>query len=241
MNAVSGFRYYGSNYNSLMSSFNKLATGNRINSAADDAANLAVSQKLQAQSNNYSTTVNNTLDEQSMANVKDGALQNITDNVQTIRQLALQASNGTYAAEDKSAIQKQINAIKSNVENIYSSTRYNGMAVFSKGDYAKLGIADLDVTGDFDIQKLDNAINSLSSSRSDIGASYNAMESYIKYASEANLNTIAAQSRIQDTDMALESVKMTRDRLLTAVQFSLQKTQLNLMKTNSLNLLNMLV
>ena len=240
MNAISSFGSYGSSYNFLMSSFQRASSGKKINSAADDAANLAISQKLQSQSNQYSASIRNTLDEQSLANVKDGALQNVTSNLQSMRQLALQASNGTYSAEDKSIIQRQINAVKDTISNIYSSTQYNGMSVFSNDEYSKLGIDDFDVTGDFDLQKIDDALNSLSSSRSDIGSSYNAMEAYINYASNANLNTISALSRMEDADLAEEAMNIAQGKVLSAVQISLQKTQLNLMKTSSLNLLNML-
>ena len=113
-----------SNY-STYRNYQALSSGKRVNSAADDAAGLAISQKLQSQSNGYDVGYRNAGTSQDMLKTADGALGSITDNLQRIRELSVQAANGLYTDADRGAIQKEIDQLKQSISDTASQTQFN--------------------------------------------------------------------------------------------------------------------
>ena len=199
----------------------KLSTARKVNSAADDAAGLSISEKLLSQSNGYSQDNRNAEDAQSASQVADGGLSGIQDNLQRIRELSVQASNGTYSGEDKALIQKEVDQLKSSITDQVKGTEFNTIKVLDNNSdmnlainpsgtgmsmkmvdtsLETLGIADFDVTKNFDINSIDKAIDKVTSSRANFGATSNRLDSVMSSNDITNHNLVASMSKITDTD-----------------------------------------
>lgn len=113
------------NNRNLSRSFQKLASGKRINSAADDAAGLAIAQKLLKQTNGLSAGVYNARTSQNMMNVAEGALGSVTDMLQRVNELSIQAANGTNSASDRGAIQAEIDQLTQEIDRVSATTKFN--------------------------------------------------------------------------------------------------------------------
>lgn len=229
-------------------SYEALSSGYKINRAADDAAGLAISEKLNAQATGYSTGSANAADGKSLINVADGALGGIQDALQRIRELGLRASNGLYSDSDKAAYQVEIEGLKQHIQDIAKNTSFNTvklldgsmadieLATNPQGGGLKiqlenstlesLGIADFDVTKDFDLKAIDKAMDRISSARSRMGAQSNRLDHTIAYNNYANLNTIAANSRIKDTDYAKEMINKNKEDLVSQYRLFAMKQKM---------------
>ena len=117
--------------NSLSKSMQRLSSGLRINSAADDAAGLAISQKLTGQVNGLDQAQRNAQDGVSMVQTAEGSLNQVHAMLQRVRELAVQYGNGTLAASDQAAIQSEVNQLQSEIARIGSTAQFNGIALFS--------------------------------------------------------------------------------------------------------------
>ena len=221
---------------SMSNAYANLSSGSRINKAADDASGLAISEKLNTQSTGFEVGAENAKDGISMMNISDGALSGIQDSLQRIRELAVKASNGLYTADDKASIQKEIDGLKQSIQETAQRTSFNEMTLLdgSKADIdlatnpsggglsiqmvnstlESLGIADFDVTGKFNLEDIDKAMDKVSEARSSLGAQTNALEHTISYNKIADYNLTAANSRIRDTDYAEEMIRKNREQLL---------------------------
>lgn len=213
-----------------------LSSGSRINKAADDAAGLAISEKINTQVTGFGVGAENAKDGISMMNIAEGALSGIQDSLQRMRELAVKASNGLYTAEDKAYIQKEIDGLKQTIQETAQRTSFNEMTLLdgSKADIdlatnpsggglsiqmvnstlESLGIADFDVTGKFNLKDIDKAMEKISEARSSLGAQTNALEHTISYNKIADYNLTSANSRIKDTDYAEEMIKKNRAEIL---------------------------
>ncbi len=229
--------------------YTALASGKRINSAADDAAGLAISEKLLTQINGYNTGTNNAADGINMMNVAEGALSGIHDSLQRMRELAVQAQNGIYSASDKEMIQMEIDGLKQSIQDAAKGTEFNTMKLLDgsfaslslatnpsgggleiqmeNSTLASLGIADFDVTGKFSLDSLDSAISAVSKARSRLGAKTNALSHTINYNENAGLNLMAANSRIRDTDYGKAIIDRNRDNILSQYRIFAMKAQMN--------------
>lgn len=229
--------------------YTALASGKRINSAADDAAGLAISEKLLTQINGYNTGTNNAADGINLMNVAEGALSGIHDSLQRMRELAVQAQNGIYSASDKEMIQMEIDGLKQSIQDAAKGTDFNTMKLLDgsfaslslatnpsgggleiqmeNSTLASLGIADFDVTGKFSLDSLDSAISAVSKARSRLGARTNALSHTINYNENAGLNLMAANSRIRDTDYGKAIIDRNRDNILSQYRIFAMKAQMN--------------
>lgn len=113
------------NNRNLGRSFQKLASGKRINSAADDAAGLAIAQKLLKQTNGLSAGVYNARTSQNMINVAEGALGSVSDMLQRVNELSVQAANGTNSSSDRGAIQAEIDQLTQEIDRVSATTKFN--------------------------------------------------------------------------------------------------------------------
>lgn len=232
----------GNNYNNIYAA---LSSGRRINSAADDAAGLAIAKKLESQSGGLNVGADNAAAGRDMLNVADGALSSITDSLQRIRELGVQASNATYSNSDRAAMQKEVDQLKKSISDTASQTSFNTMnlldgsrnswniAVNSNGDGTKidtpdstlkaLGIADFDLTKNFDLNKIDKAIDKVSSMRGNMGAKSNALNSVVSYNQYASYNTTATRSRIEDTDYPQAVTEKKKQEMLMKYRLVMQR------------------
>ena len=114
-------------YQNLQRNYQQLSSGKKINSAADNAAGLAIAQKMLSQSNGYDMGTRNAATSQDMVNVADGSLSTITDSLQRIRELGIQASNtAIYGEDDRAAIQQEIDQLKQSISDAGKNTQFNG-------------------------------------------------------------------------------------------------------------------
>lgn len=232
----------------LYQNYRQLSSGKRINSAADDAAGLAIAQKMLTQSNGYDVGWRNAATSQDMLNVAEGGLSKITDSLQRIRELSIQASNtAVYGDDDRESMQQEIDQLKDYISDAAKNTQFNTMNlldgtmgsshVASSPDGSgmdikmpnavleSLGISDYDVTGNFDISTIDDAIEKVSSARSELGASYNRLGYTMNYNSYASYNVTASRSRIEDLDYASAVSDMKKNSLLQEYRIMMQKKQ----------------
>lgn len=216
--------------------YGQIASGKRINSAADDAAGLAIAEKLESQSNGLKTGAQNAEAGKNALNIADGAMGGITDYLQRIKELSVKASNGLNSSADLKAIQMEIDQNLAGIQDIAKGTEYNTMKLLdgSKADMElatnpdgsgmkiqmanstleALGIDGYNVTGKFDMSKIDNALKMVSESRSTIGASINGLEYASSYGQNAALQQTSAQSRLEDLDIPKAVTEMKKNKVL---------------------------
>ena len=194
MSSINSIGQPGSDY-----LYSSLSSGSRVNRAADGAAQMAISQEFDRQNGGYEVGTRNLQDARNAANIADGGLSNVADSLQRMRELAVQAGNGLLSDDDKQYIQAEIDQLKKGISDMTDKTDFNGIPLLQNEDgkvllinsdtngtqmglsrpdtgLEALGIADFDVTGDFDISKLDKALEAIGGSRATIGAETNAFD-----------------------------------------------------------------
>ena len=134
VSSLNAQRQLFSSGNALTTSFERLSSGSRINSAADDAAGLQISNRMTAQIQGLNQGVRNANDGISVLQTAEGALDETTNALQRIRQLAVQSNNGVNSAADKTALKEEIDALKTEIDRISSDTEFNGVALLD-GNY----------------------------------------------------------------------------------------------------------
>lgn len=249
--------------NAQLTAFQRLGSGSRINSAKDDAAGLAIAASMAAQLGGNSQAMRNANDGLSLTNTAGGALSQISDSLQRMRELTIQAGNGTNGASDRQAIQEEINQLAQGIDQIAGNTRFNGQNLLdgtfsgqiqtgtNPGDTKTLslgnasgqglGIANPDIIDQANVadvlDALDNAINSIGTQQSTIGATQAALNSTLANLSNSYENIAAAKSRIGDTDYAQESSSLAQSNVQTqtslkalSIYNSMQKNILDLLK-----------
>lgn len=243
-----------SGISSAYTDYGKIASGNRLQSAADGAAELAIAKKLETQITVQDVGASNIKQATGLANIADGALGGVQDYLGRIHELSLRAMNGLMSDSDKSAIQDEIDQMKQGIEQLAGSTKYNethvlngsslninvasgnGNMSISGADSTleALGLEDFSIMGDFDLKQVEDAMAKVSSMRSTIGAQTNALESAYNYATSTSVNTTAAQSRIEDLDLPQAISDMKKQQTLQQYAMNMQKKQMehetNMMK-----------
>lgn len=228
----------------LMSSFAKLSSGFRVNSAADDAAGLAISEGMKSQIRSYAVAERNAADGISMAQTAEGALGEVHGILGRMRELAMQASNGSLAQNDRGYLDKEFGLLKDEVTRIQDSTSFNGVKLVGsstasvtfqvglnnassdqiKVDFGALNLSSLTsatLSGTSassalsSLKTIDDAIKTVSDSRSNFGSAMNRLQVATSNIQTMRMNLSAANSRIVDVDVAEETAKMSRNQVLT--------------------------
>lgn len=220
----------------------RLSSGLRINSAKDDAAGLAISTRFDSQIRGLTVAQRNANDGISLAQTAEGAMDEINNNLQRIRELAVQSANGTNSADDRAALNQEVQDRIAEIDRIAGVTAFNGTALldgaFDKNiqvgsgtttnDKIQVAITqgmtsgDLGITGDVTneansdtmITAVDAAVKLVNTARSSLGAVQNRFESTINNLGNSIENLSASQSRILDADFASESAKMAKANVL---------------------------
>lgn len=227
--------------------YGNIASGKRINSAKDDASGLTISEKLKKESNAATANMSNDKEAKSALNIADGAMSGITDYLQRIKELSLKASNGLMGQAEKQAIQDEINQNLDGINQIAKNTTYNTMSLLDgKNDNMKiasnpdgsgqsiqfgvstveaLGLKDYNVTGDFDMSRVDKALDLISSKRSSVGASTNGIDAAYSYSSNASFELTGADSRLEDLDIPSAVSKKKQEEVLENYRLMLAKKQ----------------
>tara|TARA_Y100001968_G_scaffold189664_1_gene173830 strand:+ start:48 stop:863 length:816 start_codon:yes stop_codon:yes gene_type:complete len=218
----------------------RLSSGKRINRAHDDAAGQAISGRMTSQIKGLNMQIRNSKDAQSLVNTVEGALSNINDILQRMRELAVQSSNGTATAADRGYLDTEMEALSAEIDAIAANTKYNETAVLTDTQFSFF--ADINITGTeiittaisatneglgvtvaaveigataiVAIAAIDEAISSIADDRAHMGAVSNRLDHIIDNLTNVVANTVAAQSRIQDADYAVETTALTRATIL---------------------------
>ncbi|STO13709.1 Flagellin [[Flavobacterium] thermophilum] len=244
--ALNAYRNLAANQSSISKNLERLSSGLRINRAADDAAGLAISEKMRSQIRGLQMAERNALDAISLIQTAEGALNEVHSILQRMRELAVQAANGTNQDTDREALDSEFQQLIEEIDRIGQDTQFNKMNILAadqnidiqlgsnNGQTLTLSwkqqlknslgedatdISNLNIKTITDAQNaittLDNAIISVSKSRSKMGAYQNRLEHTINNLTTANENLTSAESRIRDTDMAMEMAEFTKNNILT--------------------------
>ena len=236
LTAMNSNRMLGLTTATQAKSTEKLSSGYKINRAADDAAGLAISEKMRRQVRGLTQAAANAQDGISMVQTAEGALNEVHDMLQRMNELAVKANNGTNQSDDIGYIQSEINQLASEITRTADDTKFNKKDLLKGGNpvtlqvgaeagntiqinlsnmsAANIGVNSLNISQGSAITSIDNAIQSVSKFRSDLGAVQNRLEHTINNLKNVAENTQAAESAIRDTDMATEMVKYSNNNIL---------------------------
>jgi flagellin len=242
--AFNASRNLGMSNSNLGKSLEKLSSGFRINRAGDDAAGLVISQKLRAEVSGLRQATRNAQDGISFAQTAEGALGEVHNMLNRMRDLSVQAANDTNDAAARTALKAEIDALAAEIGRIGSDTTFSGAPVFtatvlnfqvgSEGaagnqitatvgtlDNTALGgsnlttlLVDTAANARLAIEAIDASIDAVSTTRGALGAVQNRFESTIRNLQVTTENLAASESRIRDTDMADEMVEFTKNQIL---------------------------
>lgn len=230
LEAMTAQRNLNSTETKLSSAMESLSSGLRINSASDDVAGYAISQRLQGQVNGLNQAAQNAQDAVSLSQTAQGSLNDVTQMLQRVRELAVQYANGTTSTTDKEAIQSEVNQLVSEIDRVGETTQFNGVDLLNgattisfqvganDGEVISVttitlsaAIGEISLTS---ISGIDAALDAVSSAAGEFGS----VQNRIQY-TESNLevysqNLSSAVSSIVDVNMAAEMTAFTKDQVL---------------------------
>jgi flagellin len=226
--------------NSLSTAMERLSSGFRINRAADDAAGLAISEKLQSQIGGLDQAQRNGQDAVSLVQTGEGALAEVQSMLQRVRDLAVQFNNGTLSASDQAGITAEVAQLCAEVSDIGSQTQFNGInlltgtstitfqvgsndgqtisvsavSLFGSGASHDVDSAVFSFSGTVNLASIDSAIQNVSNARSTFGSIQNRLDHRLNNLSTYEENLQASLSSIKDVDMAAEMTKFTQRQIV---------------------------
>ena len=250
----------------LARNFQRLSTGLRISTAADDAAGLAISERLRSQVRSLGQASRNANDGISLVQVGEGALNEVSNILVRLRELAIQSANGSSSTADKNTIKEEFDSLVNEVNRIAESTEFNGIKLLDGSATSvtfqvginttanvdslnvtltaalatSLGLSSVDVGSNGNtstaISAIDSAINAVSPLRGKFGSLQNRLQSTIANLGVAAESLSAAESRIRDVDVAYETAELTRNNILQQASISIL-SQANAQPQSALTLL----
>ena len=248
----------------LQTAMERLSSGKRINSAKDDAAGLAISSSMTSQIRGMTQAVRNSNDGISMAQTADGALDEVTNMLQRIRELAVQSASGTYQDSDRTNLQTEVTALQSQITSVINNTKFNGVGLFTgsagssgtvtiqtgsnSGDTVSMDFTALTLTGvssitvgtstgaDAALTVLDTAIKTVATKRANLGASESRLSSAVNNLNSNITNLTDARSRIEDADFGVETTNLAKAQILSQASTAML-AQANQSQQNVLSLI----
>lgn len=225
----------------LQGNFARLSSGLRIANAADDAAGLGISERMRSQIRSYNVAGRNAQDGISMAQTEEGALNEVSNILGRMRELAMQSANGTLSDTDRATLNTEYGALVEEIDRVAGQTAFNNIQLLDgttssvniqvginqnetitidnqDTQASTLGIASSgvdSVTGANDaLGLLDAAIDTINTARGNLGAAQNRLQSALASILNVRENLSAAESRIRDVDVAAETADLTRNSIL---------------------------
>ncbi|MGO5065101.1 flagellin [Clostridium sp. LCP25S3_F8] len=218
----------------------KLASGKRINRAADDAGGLSISESFKAQVRGLNRAGKNIQDGISMVQTAEGAMDEITKTLHRMKELSVQASNGTLTDDDRQSTGEEFQQLKANIDSIAKDTEFNGINLLNEdktlviqtrdNPYASynltltnnslqtLGIDSININtaanSNESIGKIKDALNKVIENRVELGNHLNNLQHAFNNASNSGINLTSSLSRIEDIDMATAIMKSVKDDVL---------------------------
>ncbi len=235
--SIGAQRHLSQTQGQLETAIQRLSSGLRVNSAKDDAAGLAIAERMNAQVRGMNVAIRNSNDAISLSQVAEGGLQEVGSMLQRMRELAVQSANGSNGASDRANLNAEFIALDAEVGRISEVTKFNGLAIlgldagvftFQVGanendtlDLTTVAVAATALTIETDlnaaaaITAIDAAIDVVTTDRASYGAAQSRFSSAINNLQIASENQAAARSRIMDSDFAVETTNMTRANILS--------------------------
>ena len=225
----------------LQGNFARLSSGLRIATAADDAAGLGISERMRAQIRSYGAAARNAQDGLSLAQTADGALGEASNILVRMRELSIQAANGTLSTGDRATIDTEVTALIDELDRISTDAKFNGIVLLDgstasatiqvgidSGETIDVNLVDVrastlgvDVVTTDTVANastalglIDSALDDLNTARGDLGAQENRITSAYASILSARENLSAAESRIRDVDVAMETADLTRNSIM---------------------------
>lgn len=233
--ALDAQRNLGNTENMLSTSMERLSSGLKINSAADDVAGYAINQRLQSQINGLGQAEENSQNAVALAQTAQGALNEVEQMLQRTRELAVQYENGTNSASDKEAIEGEVEQLNDEIKRTGETTQFNGISLLAKagevtfqvgsneGADEKISVKtvalekiapEISLKGGEAIKKTEEAIAAVAKSAGEFGAVQDRLQYTESNLAIYNQNLSAAQSTILDANMAAETTNFTKDQVL---------------------------
>ena len=255
--SINAQRNLNNSQSAMQTSLERLSSGLRINRAKDDAAGLAIAERMTAQIRGMNQAMRNVNDGVSMVQTADGAMEEISNSLQRMRELAVQASTGTVNSTDKSSLQSEFSQLAGSINNIVSRTTFNDVSLLNgasvtiqsghkSGETDTVALSDVSsltaLSDDIStgasaaITKLDADIDTITSARATAGALQSRLESTARNLANVVENVSAARSRVRDADFAMETANLTRTQILQQAGAAML-AQANSMPQNVLALL----
>lgn len=224
----------------LSTAMERLSSGKKINSAADDAAGFAIAERMTAQVRGLNMATKNANDGLAMLSTIENATNDVTDMLQRIRELAVQAANDTNGTSDRTYLQTEVDSLVAEINRVSSDTVYNDTVVLDGNlagsiqvgtdagqtidfaidsiDATTLGVASLDLSDATNaataLTAIDTAIEQVAGNRAGYGALSNRLEYTVSNLMNVAEFTTAARSRIEDADFAAESARLAKAQVL---------------------------
>jgi flagellin len=236
VSSLNAQRNLDTSHNSLATSMQRLSSGLRVNSAKDDAAGLAIADRMNTQVRGIAVAIRNANDGISLAQTAEGALSTMTDALQRMRELAVQAMNGSNGTGDRSNLDTEYQQLSAEITRIATQTKFNGVAVVGAGAGPQVfqigpNIGDtLTVTtaavttvaggvstvasASTALSAIDTALDSISTNRATYGAAMSRFQFAISNLQITGENQAAARGRIMDADFAMETSNLSRSQIL---------------------------
>jgi flagellin len=238
INSINAQRNLAGTALSLSTAMQRLSSGLRVNAAKDDAAGLAIAERFQAQTKGMNVAIRNANDAISLAATAEGAWGAISNNLQRMRELAVQASNGTNTTSDVASLDLEYKLLVAENLRVSTATKFNNTAViaatpftFQVGANNVAGNDQISVTGlalsqttttlgadnvtaFAEISKIDTEIDLATTARATWGANQNRFDTVIANLRVGSENSAAARGRIVDADYAMETANLTRAQVL---------------------------
>ena len=264
--SITAQRNLGISTSQLQGSVARLSSGLRITKASDDAAGLGVSETLRAQIRSINQAVRNSNDGISLLQIADGGAENIGNLLSRLRELATQSASGILGSNERSFLDQEFVALRSEIDRISAVTEFNGVKLLSgtdndslslqigfrssANDTLTLSLNDL-TTADLTLStvnvstsanalsalsNIDSAISAVASARANVGSLQNRIDAAVLNLGVAHENITAAESRIRDADIAFETSQFVRNQILVAAGTSIL-AQANTLPQQALTLL----
>lgn len=264
--SITAQRNLGISTSQLQGSVARLSSGLRITKASDDAAGLGVSETLRAQIRSINQAVRNSNDGISLLQIADGGAENIGNLLSRLRELATQSASGILGSNERSFLDQEFVALRSEIDRISAVTEFNGVKLLSgtdnnslslqigfrssANDTLTLSLKDL-TTADLTLStvnvstsanalsalsNIDSAISAVASARANVGSLQNRIDAAVLNLGVAHENITAAESRIRDADIAFETSQFVRNQILVAAGTSIL-AQANTLPQQALTLL----
>jgi flagellin len=265
LQSLNAQRNIGMTQGSLATSMQRLSSGLRVNSAKDDAAGLAIAERMNAQIKGMNVGIRNANDAISLSATAEGVLGKVTESMQRMRELAVQSANATNSADDRLNLDAEYQQLGTEIGRVLADTKFNGQAILGAdagtltfqvgaGSADTIDITTVDMSGDATVtavtggditdatnaatamDDIDAALTTIAQERANYGAYQNRFESVISNLQVTVENQTAAKGRITDADFATETANLSRSQILQQAGMAML-TQANQLPQQVLSLL----